>query len=283
MARSAEDFINDAKNRVNNRRFFELPETVSTDDDSSNGRDASAWGGVFQTNAGYDGATSESGSNDGSGYESNNIVARTGGSTFETERDSERGILDEYSSSNRTYDDDSGYDIPVRNYQSGSGQPVLSVPGQSTRVIKKRTSFFDNIADAVKQKIPRTNSTTKKSTLTKVAGVTRKLLTLQEMTHNRPILIKTVLWTSDHLDYGLEAITKGHRPVEIWSNLEYADAEILVDAFLEMGQKSERWAMAVRQVMDYEKRVQLGVILIPRAVKSIVHLFTYGIDIRVQA
>lgn len=281
MSRSAEDFINEARANSANQRA-NLFEGISNDDNSSDGGDEITWRDIQQTNASYDGSNAISGATFGTGYESNQGFNGAIGSSFKTERDEERGILNEYSSSNTVNEYDSGSDYPVRNYQPSSSEPVRTVPGSATRVIKKRGNMLEGMVSSIREKIPRSTST-KKSSLNTVAGVTRKFLTLQEITHNKPLLIRTVMWTSEHLDYGIEAITKGHQSVEIWSNIEYDDAEILVDAFLEAGQKSERWASAVRQVMDYEKRIKLGTILIPRAVKSIVHLFTYGIDVRIEA
>lgn len=285
MARTAEDFIHDAKQQAERLQRTHVLEGISADDSSFDGGDEIAWRSIRETDASYDGPTTISGPAYGTVASS---IAEYDGSDEAiagTERSQDSRVFNEHSGSYAIDDDDSGYDIPVRNYQRNTNQFDSSVSGQPTRIIKKRTNMLEDMFHAVQEKIPKAGPKSKKKDdpLTKVAGVTRKLLTLQEITHNKPILVKLVLWTSDNLDHGLEAITKGHQPVEIWSNLEYDDAEILVDAFLEMGQKSEKWAMAVRQVMDYEKKVKLGIILIPRAVKSIVHLFSYGVDIRIQA
>lgn len=278
--RTKGDFLNYANRTVKRSISNPVYETVSNDNDDSYGRDETTWGDIQQTDAGYDGSVTESGSDAGTVYGSYQGYTGRDQSLVGAERSTQPGVYDLDTGGDGTDDNDGFYDIPVRNYQRDDGKSS-SVTGRSTtRIIKKRTNALDNMFGKVgnllhSDKQPRSKAQ-------KAVEVTQKLLTLNEYTNSKPVLIKTILWSSQHLDDGLEAITKGHRPVTIWRNIQYDDAEILAEAFLDAGRKSVRWAGAVRQVLDYEKKVKLGIILIPRAAQSIMHLFTYGIDIRMD-
>lgn len=271
MARTKGDFLNDARTRAAIQRpVFEIVPTNDSDDYAGNeivGRR------VLEADASYDGPASVTGGSSEFSYGTNQTTpwAEQGTDGRINELDFSRNGIDAIYGGN---------DDQTRDSYTGAYQPVQRptepVP---VKTVKARSSFLDNAIGKVSRATSKPTKA-KVDTINKVAGVTRKLLTLQEIANNKPILIKLILWSSDNIDHGFEAITKGHRPVEIWSNLEFSDVEILVDAILEMGQKSEKAATAVRQIMEYEKKGQLLVILAPRIAKSIMHLFANGIDLR---
>jgi hypothetical protein len=166
-------------------------------------------------------------------------------------------------------------DIPIRNIDAGSYQPASNIRGNGNRTtptVKTRVSLIDRMAGSLK-----------KPSIKPKAAIPRKLgglLTALEVTKNRQKLIIVVLWTSENMDNAIIAISKGHKPVEIWSNITHDDAEIIVDAMLEAGQKSIYAAERVRQVINYYAYARLGTILGPRSYLTLVHLFVEGISLK---
>lgn len=170
-----------------------------------------------------------------------------------------------------TLDSDWGRDFETGNSRGHGGKSSSGSVRSGGRT--KRVSYIDEVLQKTSTKAP-------KSTIQKTITTVRKVLTIAEVTKNRKDLVDLIIWSSDNLDNGISAITKGHRQVEIWSDLSYVDAEILADSFLQAGQKSEKAAAMVRKVMDIQKRIKVGVILAPRIYKSIIYTVLTGIDLR---
>lgn len=165
---------------------------------------------------------------------------------------------------------DGGYDLPIRNYSSVDYQPYQPVQQSGKRT---RVSFLDGL---LKKGTDRQKSLPAQKAIT----ATRRFITLAEVAKYKPGMIRLIMFSSDHMDDGITAITKGHQPVSIWSTIETPDAEILADAFLEAGQKSAAIAEKVRWVMEWEKKVKVGIILAPRIYRSIVYTVITGISVQ---
>jgi hypothetical protein len=271
MARTKKDFLEYARQRaVATGEFGDSTPDYSPD----TGGTESIGGSVLTADVSYDAPVEESISDAAT-------IQRADEPDYGSEQgETRRDIGSDFSSDGST-DSASTIDYPIRNYNPGSDYTYPTAARSPIRAVtKRRTSFADRALDFVAGK---TQSREQKIKAATAAGVkvARKFLTIAEVSGNRGSLIKLVLWSSENLDAGISAITKGHAEVEIWSNIEYADAEILVDAALEMGQKSEKWATAVRQVIDYQKKIKVGVILAPRIYRSIVYTIVTGVDLRI--
>lgn len=145
------------------------------------------------------------------------------------------------------------------------------------KIRRTRTSLVDNTIKAIGNKLPHGKQ---KQQAVAASPVARKLITLAEVSKYKPILVALILSTSESLDNGISAITRGHREIEIWSNLEYSDAVILADLFLDAGQKSIQIASQIRLVIEYQKKAKALIILVPRLYKSVMYTVLTGIDIR---
>jgi len=95
----------------------------------------------------------------------------------------------------------------------------------------------------------------------------------------RPKLIATILWTSEHADNFLEATTKGHEEVEIWSSIDETEAEILADFMIERGKQSEVVAGYVRRSIALYDQLKIVVIVAPRLYKTLLLYLKRGISI----
>ena len=93
-------------------------------------------------------------------------------------------------------------------------------------------------------------------------------------------MIRFFLACTDVLDDAIQLLAKGHRQVIIWSDMEEADAAILVDACIEMAKKSARYAQVYRYAVVLSYRADAMKVILPRTAKTVYHLFTTGVDIR---
>ncbi len=97
----------------------------------------------------------------------------------------------------------------------------------------------------------------------------------------RPKLKDTVEWTSDHLDEFIIATTQGHdKNIEIWSNLDETEIEIIVDFLIDRGKASERAANAIRKSITLYERLKLMVIIAPRLYATLLTYLEKGVSIR---
>lgn len=172
--------------------------------------------------------------------------------------------------------DTTGYDdVEIRDSDRSTYQSSSTVYKPVTRrTVTKRTTKFDKIVQKVTGNQLPSGKTNK---VTKQIG---KVLTTGEITKYKTTLIQILLWSSENLDTGIVAITKGHKEIEIWSDISYVDAEILVDSVLDAGQKSQWVAQEVRLVIDHYKKAKALIIVVPRLYKTIMHVVTNGIDLR---
>ena len=262
-----EDFLKYARTSSANSRSAYQSERPEINYTSIDVGDETTRYDVQRADEGYDGSIRESG---GESEE----LRYTGSGAFRGEQRSDRTVQFSDGSGDGTVDEYGGYDLPIRNISPDTSQPYQSVQSGTTRVTKKRTTLFDKAGKMFGNKLP------EKAKKQVVTTTIRKLLTIAEVSKNREKLIHLLLVSSEHMDHGISAITKGHREVEIWSSLERVDCEILVDAYLSAGQKSERIAGMVRKTIEYSEKAQLGIILVPRVYRSIVYMITTGLDIR---
>lgn len=127
-------------------------------------------------------------------------------------------------------------------------------------------------SDALKTQPKKKSSGTSK----KVEG---RKLTDAEVIKMRPKLIQLIVWQSEHLDEFISATTRGHAPVEIWSTLDYDDAEILADYLISRARVDERAAVAVRYAATIMDKIKLGIIVGPRLYQTMLTYFDRGFSI----
>lgn len=280
MARTKGDFLSYAKSGV---RPGTGPGVIEIDDASFNDGNENSGSDLYGTNESYDEPASITSPSSGRSLQTSYYDLGNEQGAVGVQQDEDGGIYGEYSSSNGITPDSGIRDIPIRNVNTGAYPIISSVSGPTRTVKKKRVNTIDKLLGVAGNKLPRSKTTKKTNAAPaqqSTQKVMRRFLTLIEVNDYRRGLINIVMWSSDHLDDGLTAITKGHRQVNIWSSMEWSDAEIIVDAFLEAGQKSEYWASAVRQVVEYSKKAQLLAIVTPKLYFTIMYLVTTGIDLR---
>lgn len=96
----------------------------------------------------------------------------------------------------------------------------------------------------------------------------------------RPKLIMYITWQSEHLDQFIIATTKGHDPtIEIWSNMDEAEIEILADYLLLRSRRDPITAQAVRFAAEILERIKVGIIVLPRVYRTVTLYFARGLDI----
>lgn len=268
MARTKKDYLEHARSAAIER--YRRLDGLETDNPSSNEGNANAGADVWPADAGHDSAIESAVGSSGQAEFGSQGNFRPDQSDVGLWEPADPGEYGEGSSGDGTDGVNGEYYIPIRTVGADSSQRVELRSLPTRRTVKRRSTIVDKVASTVSSVIPTTS---------KQKTVVQKLLTVGEITHNRPILIKMLLWSSRHMDDGISAITRGHREVEIWSNIEYADAEILVDAFQEAGQKSLWVAERARQIVVLQSKLQAGVILVPRVYRTIVYMFTTGISI----
>lgn len=119
------------------------------------------------------------------------------------------------------------------------------------------------------------------TTKTKKKVVEGRKLTDAEAIRLRPKMIEYILWQSEHLDQFIIATTVGHDgTIEIWGDLDDAEAEILVDYLIARGKVSVRTANTVRYVSSFIDKIKLGLILGPRVYKTIRIYMERGLSLR---
>lgn len=112
-------------------------------------------------------------------------------------------------------------------------------------------------------------------------GADNKLFSESEVKNKRNDLIETILWQSEHMDQFIIATTKGHdKSIVIWGDIDRSDAGVIADYLLTRAKTDRRVAHAVRAMLDIKNRIQLGLILVPRAYRSITIYLERGLSIR---
>lgn len=97
-----------------------------------------------------------------------------------------------------------------------------------------------------------------------------------------PKLTQYIKWQSDHLDQFIIATTKGHDPtIEIWSDLDDAEIEILADYLISRGRRDGTTAQAVRYAAEILDRIKVAVIVLPRVYRTVNLYLARGLDIQV--
>jgi hypothetical protein len=107
-----------------------------------------------------------------------------------------------------------------------------------------------------------------------------KPLTETEAAKVRQTLIDAIKWWAEHLDEFIVASTKGHQPVEIWSELDDEDAEVLAEVLLAQGKRSARVAQRVRGIVNTYDELRVALILAPKAWRTLQTYMQRGFSIR---
>lgn len=151
-----------------------------------------------------------------------------------------------------------------------------------TRIAGKRNNFTEGIKNAftpITSFVKKQNQDKQKDTK-KDRRSDYKKLNDTEAIKIRPKLIEFFKWSSDHLDEFIQATTKGHQSVEIWSTLEEEEIEILVDFLIQRGKTNPETAQLVRNMSVLMDRIKLAVIIVPRMYQTALTYINRGISIK---
>jgi hypothetical protein len=88
-----------------------------------------------------------------------------------------------------------------------------------------------------------------------------------------------MLTAFEYLDKGIGFVSKEQsmRDVFIWGSITKEEVSVLSTMILESGQRSQMVATLTRRVVRDYKKLQAGIIFIPRLVMTAQHLMTAGI------
>lgn len=136
---------------------------------------------------------------------------------------------------------------------------------QSTTKRGGLSSKFQPFMRAVKQVVPRQNSATQSTSRRTTATSKRgKKLTEAEAIKVRDRLIKVLIWETDHADKFIQATTRGHNPVHIWSTMSRYECEVIADWLIARGKQNEVAADVVRGMSEFLEQIQVAIIITPR-------------------
>ena len=196
-----------------------------------------------------------------------------------------------YVSNGRFTADNLGVDIGQRRFTDDTDtatgedyeQPTIVEP---TPLRKSKFNLFGKVGDVgnryreAYQRSQREKQQREKISGQAKTGTKRRVLSETEIKNTRSDLIESILWQSDHADQLIIATTKGHdKSIIIWSDIDRDDASILADFLLERGRRDPYTAEIVRGMLDIQRKVQVGLILIPRAVATLSIYLQRGIGI----
>lgn len=270
MVMSKDDFLKYARSSAASRVLQSQGFTGYSE--NNDGRNETAGINLYGSTESYDESNGESDQDSGT-------IQYSDASSIGWEQESDRSVQFRNGSGYGSFDGIGNYDLPIRNVRIDDGEyNQRTESGIAGHTTKKRTTLFDKAGKIFGNKLPPKDPIKKQIVTTTI----RKVLTIAEVNKNREKLIHLMLLTSEHMDHAISAVTKGHHEIEIWSNLERIDCEILVDAYLAAGQKSARVAVMVRKTIEYSEKAQLGVILVPRIYKSIVYMVKTGISVQLM-
>lgn len=168
--------------------------------------------------------------------------------------------------------EEGGARIPAGFSQQFSRRNIRPPRSDSSVYQSKRPtgkSLWSGIKNTAKQYSDAlTTDTPKKSKSAATKKTTSRKLTDIEAIKMKPKLIEYIIWQSEHLDDFISATTKGHEVVEIWSNLDHDDAEIIADFLISRAKVNETAAIAVRFGAEMMDKIKLGIIIGPRVLST---------------
>lgn len=157
------------------------------------------------------------------------------------------------------------------DYQSTTGNtPIVAKP-------VKRSKLEDYKQAAKELFGPKKDSGEKKQQSQKKPS--GKVYSESEALKKREELIEVILLQSDNMDSAIQATTKGHLPVQIWSTMDRGDAENLADFLLVEARRNAAAAKFVEGLLDLRLKLQAGVIMGPRAYQTIITYWIRGFSI----
>lgn len=195
-----------------------------------------------------------------------------------TTEDSERGEYRTYQSTGYGTEQNAGSDTSTYEYNRGTNEGSRNVtPGTKFTEWVKNTptkvkEFIDPFKKVLKEHTKEIKQKNKKS-----SGV--RVLNDAEILKYKPRLIDFILWSSEHLDEFIQATTISHIPVEIWSDIDKEEAEVLADFMLARGKVHAGSANNVRNIIIFMDRLKVYTIVGPRTVKTAMTYWNEGIAI----
>lgn len=168
-------------------------------------------------------------------------------------------------------------------------QQVHAAPGKRTRGSglggfrsKMKTYVNTAFAPIEKESPPKVTAAPRGRAAAPARGGKWRPLSEAEAAQLYPKLIQYIKWQSEHLDQFIIATTKGHDPtIEIWSDLDDAEIEILADYLIGRGRRDGTTAQAVRFAGEVLDRIKVAIIVLPRVYRTVNIYLARGLDIQI--
>jgi hypothetical protein len=124
----------------------------------------------------------------------------------------------------------------------------------------------------------------KKSLVTQVTSDKKdkpktRVFTEVSVAKSRSKLIEALTWGSEHLDEFIQATTKGHETVSIWSSMTLEEIEIIADSMLSRAKVDSKAAYTVNKILDLYDRIKVHVIILPRVYETFMIYITRGVGL----
>lgn len=147
---------------------------------------------------------------------------------------------------------------------------ITNTTGKPTKVKSKFRPYIDAIKKSVTEKKEKKKAPPKQQ---------RRISELEQEERKKK-LIRGLLLISDHMDESIQATTKGHRPVYIWSALDNQGAEVLAVWMIRHSKHSQVIASTVDMIIDLENDIEAATLIAPMVYKTFATYFTRGISIK---
>jgi len=171
----------------------------------------------------------------------------------------------------------------VGNIRSEYREPATGYSSLNQYSGTRKESISGNIADGIRKAIQPLREVlqekVKGETKKKKAAPDAKKLNDTEAIKLRPRIIEMFSWQCEHADKFIQATTKGHNEVNIWSNLDETEIDILVDFLIGRGKVNASVAGVVRSMAELMDKIRAGTILLPRAYATVITYIQRGFSI----
>jgi hypothetical protein len=138
---------------------------------------------------------------------------------------------------------------------------------ESNRVKKGKKGFEINVP-----KLPNLSEAPKKP----IQKNDEPLLSKKESNDMKTQLVEALTTAFQYMDKGISFTTKNKADVMIWSSIDKSEIEIIAVTLLEGGMRSKVVATAVRKVTRDFRKLQLGIILVPRFIMTFTNYMENG-------
>lgn len=211
--------------------------------------------------------------------DSGNVSGTIQSSTVERDRETQSNNGGIESSFNRERSKDTG-NSTVTNDSKQSTRRDSSLYQYDGRTATGHTTFTERLKTSLNPFYEVVEKRKKEAKKTSVKKTEYKKLSDNEVLKLRPKTIDFIMWSSEHLDQFIQATTKGHMSVVIWSNLDKDDCEVLADYLISKGKTNEKTAQLVRNISELSDNIKRMVIVLPRTYQTALIYFKRGVSLR---